>query len=910
MLLFNILLWVLCVGDFVHCKLENEPEIVSYETNIGKNRLNFGYGVNFKYNGLVHNNLDRVWIVQRFNLPEELKENIKGIGFGLNCTYEEYAHYFKSQLSHSAKLNILKDICQQTQPLLRAMTQGAIQYQQILQKLINSDLKNALHRFSAVEHLVFKRHVKREINSTESLQAEIQVEEEDVMNSENSDSQNRNKRGILAFLPFIGKIATIAVEALGSHLQRKRQRAMIKAMTHIQSRQFLNKNQLYALEKEFLMYGEYDVQSTDGLIKVLKNLNNRTVFLEKMISGQSHKTMLKYVTEGRGIDIYAHQVNLYVQAMRERYLRIPENLIAEVRLLLRSIAILSKGYLPPQLFSPTDLVKISMSALSMIQKRNPDYVLAIPQASSYYDMRLVTFGVDDENKLIVCFPIFVKDFNREAFTLHQIETVPVPIVDTNLEANSYSQALVTKPYIATNDDYYIQLVMEELFMCKQIKQIYFCEEIFLVKHKTKHSCESALFYNLSSTLIKQNCNFKYMFNTSVIPTVLDGGSHIVLANMLPEKRLICTYDQGLAKPLPASPYVLVDRRILCHCHIQSGLTYVLKHIGSCNSTLQPTIRYTANLAFLTFFSGLLNFTQHYSPEPKSIEQILPIGMEDFTQDPDFHIYCQDTDSFPDTLAQLAHVHFQKKLFLSNRNSTSNEFPSEGKAGLDGPLHTGNSFSFLFTIAFHIFVFLGSTLSLVMLLPQLYMLIKQKKLRGLVAAIALFKQATEATAGPVQPDTQHTTKVICHDPWVSFMLTFLTVLGMVFYMYKHGRQLTLIYGHKFTNLCEIHVLACTKTHFVKIKVATLGGNPSIFKMKKGLAIDKVTLQKGYIWDTLHIDWEDTGLTHGGQLVSVKEHICVPLIDRIRMRKVFYQAEEFNIMVQQGDTWLSVPEEDNK
>ena len=80
--------------------------------------------------------------------------------------------------------------------------------------------------------------------------------------------------------------------------------------------------------------------------------------------------------------------------------------------------------------------------------------------------------------------------------------------------------------------------------------------------------------------------------------MLDGGSQIVLANMLAEIRLICTYDQGLAKPLTTSPYHLVDRKILCHCHIQSGLTYVLKNVGSCNSTLQPKISYTVNLAFL------------------------------------------------------------------------------------------------------------------------------------------------------------------------------------------------------------------------------------------------------------------------------------------------------------------------
>ena len=269
------------------------------------------------------------------------------------------------------------------------------------------------------------------------LQADHNAKELGSTTSDKVMNDGRNKRSFLPFLPLIGKIATIAVEALESHLQRKRQRAMVKAVNHLQSKQFLTRNQLYTLEKDFLMYGEYDVQSTDGLIKALKNLNNRTVYLERMLNGHFENIVMRYVKETRGLDIYAHQVNLYVQAMRERYLRIPENLIAEIRLLMRSIAILSKGYLPPQLFSPTDLVKISLSALSMIQKRHPDYVLAIPHSSSYYDMRLATFGIDDEDRLVVCFPIFVKDFSREAFTLYQIETVPVPIVDTNLEANSY-----------------------------------------------------------------------------------------------------------------------------------------------------------------------------------------------------------------------------------------------------------------------------------------------------------------------------------------------------------------------------------------------------------------------------------------------------------------------------------------
>ena len=85
----------------------------------------------------------------------------------------------------------------------------------------------------------------------------------------------------------IGKIATIAVEALGSHLQKKRKRAMVKAVTEMQNNQFLNRNELYQLEKDFLMYGEYNVRSADGIIRMLSNLTNRTAFLENMLMARS-----------------------------------------------------------------------------------------------------------------------------------------------------------------------------------------------------------------------------------------------------------------------------------------------------------------------------------------------------------------------------------------------------------------------------------------------------------------------------------------------------------------------------------------------------------------------------------------------------------------------------------------------
>ena len=83
-------------------------------------------------------------------------------------------------------------------------------------------------------------------------------------------------------------------------------------------------------------------------------------------------------------------------------------------------------------------------------------------------------------------------------------------------------------------------------MCKQIRHTYYCEELFLFKHKSKHSWESAIFHNLTADVVYQVCLLDYFYNTTVPPSVLDGGSTILLANILSPKRLICSKDFHMA----------------------------------------------------------------------------------------------------------------------------------------------------------------------------------------------------------------------------------------------------------------------------------------------------------------------------------------------------------------------------
>ena len=90
---------------------------------------------------------------------------------------------------------------------------------------------------------------------------------------------------------------------------------------------------------------------------------------------------------------------------------------------------------------------------------------AIKQMVTYYDMKLVTFGINKERKMIVQFSIFLQPYIQLQLTLYQIEMVPVPIIDLNKQAHSYIYLQVDRPYISLNSETYISLRYQELRTC-------------------------------------------------------------------------------------------------------------------------------------------------------------------------------------------------------------------------------------------------------------------------------------------------------------------------------------------------------------------------------------------------------------------------------------------------------------
>ena len=287
-----------------------------------------------------------------------------------------------------------------------------------------------------------------------------------------------------------------------------------------------------------------------------------------------------------------------------------ERFIEELKLYSRAIRVLSKGYLPISLLPPSKLEKILNEVRIAIAKSNKDYDLVLARLYLYYDMKLVTFGIDNQRNLIVQFPIFIQPYTQKRLIMYQIETVLVPILDENEQAYSYTELKIEKPYITLNEEMYITLCTQELKMCKKIGYEHYCKELFIIKSKTRYSCASTIYFNLESDVIRKNCEFQYYYNkTDIKPTVLYGGFQIILANWPNYRKIMCSHNNNIPINIPGHPYVLMNQSILCNCDIEAESNFLLESLAVCEGPVTRTdleMHFTVNLAFVNYFDNMID----------------------------------------------------------------------------------------------------------------------------------------------------------------------------------------------------------------------------------------------------------------------------------------------------------------
>ena len=213
-----------------------------------QNKLKFGYGVNFKYNGKLYHNLDRVWAVHRLSLPSiKQLDDLPDFPQDFNCVLPVEKHRIPLTPTVQNKKKFIQTLCLNTIPQFKLLQKQAGFYRNLAKNILQHDLYHALHGLSPVTE---SRHKKRALTIPHALLA-------NATHPNQSRFPNRKKRFLAAaasaFLPVAGKLVTLAVEELGGYLQRKRNKALNKTLEQLEFRVGLTYNMMHQLEEDFFI---------------------------------------------------------------------------------------------------------------------------------------------------------------------------------------------------------------------------------------------------------------------------------------------------------------------------------------------------------------------------------------------------------------------------------------------------------------------------------------------------------------------------------------------------------------------------------------------------------------------------------------------------------------------------------
>ena len=90
---------------------------------------------------------------------------------------------------------------------------------------------------------------------------------------------------------------------------------------------------------------------------MVHKMNNRSVWYEKFYAGHVNKWFEMYLAS-QGANYYAIHSLLYLRTIQEKYIKMYERFVNQLKEYSHAIRILSKGYLPISLLPPLKLAKI------------------------------------------------------------------------------------------------------------------------------------------------------------------------------------------------------------------------------------------------------------------------------------------------------------------------------------------------------------------------------------------------------------------------------------------------------------------------------------------------------------------------------------------------------------------------
>ena len=127
--------------------------------------------------------------------------------------------------------------------------------------------------------------------------------------------------------------------------------------------------------------------------------------------------------------------------------------------------------------------------------------------------------------------------------------------------------------------------------------IYYCQNSYVLRHRTQHTCESAVYYKMDAKTITKHCQAKFAANVEFTPKVLDAGETMVLFNLPRPWILLCGQEKQPTE-IEFATYKVVDRKEFCECSLTAGSFQLDETLVKCT----PEINSEADGRFKSYFA--------------------------------------------------------------------------------------------------------------------------------------------------------------------------------------------------------------------------------------------------------------------------------------------------------------------
>ena len=595
-----------------------------YEIELEKKSvIKFGWGMMFDYYGQMLHGLNKYNLIVGMKLPQIEELNL------------EIPYLFRPTVCNSLKpdavLPVFQPVCKAAVETQSNMRQRLVTLKIEIEDLLTKKIPFILRRFTPKAVRIQPVQHTRVRTPTE-----VSFHDNDKVYHLSASEQTKRIRK----RRYVSQLIGLGIQGISAYLEYRKTTRFEKGLQQLLRHNNLQDNEIRAIKKDMLSLTKATVKDLN-LIKYdirhhVEMINRLTLETDQLVT--TLKNHEKWITDIKRAMIFFNNYFSQVYFQLDKYLGLFRELKSKLQHCLQAIEMVGMNRLSTGLIPDEQLMDMIDHVKKQLSEHYPNFEIVTDNEQDYYQMPLIS-AVYVQNMIVLQIPIYIKPVTQKSLLMYKIKIIPVPyhinekMIDSDESNYTYTEIIDTAEMIAMSDETYVDVKIDDLDQCIKISTVYFCERLMVIKHRSQHTCESAIYHNEKPEIVKEKCMIRYYTHLNPKPMMIDSGDMLLLGNLPRPWITRCDKNIQIPETLQAGSYVIVYQHELCECSIMAcnPVWKVERNINYCReNTTQIHLYHTVNMAVMIY-----QFQDEIKTMKLSADTLSPVPIELDPKEPEF-----------------------------------------------------------------------------------------------------------------------------------------------------------------------------------------------------------------------------------------------------------------------------------